>query len=329
MRLPNLEDGVPGMSVGRELGGPPGRSGQERRATVIGLGSMGSALAGAFVRAGVATTVWNRSVERAEALGRQGADVAETVAAAVSASRLIVVCVRDHASFRDVVGNLDPAVLADRTVVNMSSASPGEAAETAAWAAGRKIGYLNAAIMVPTPLIGTPAALVLYSGDAVRFAEHRDILQLVAGNADYLGADPGLAALYDVGMLTIFFAGMTAFLHAAAVASARGITAKAFLPYAEQIVSILPSTLAQLAADVDRGTYSGAEDNLTMELAALDHIVATSTASGVDPAVPESLRALARWSVDAGHGADGFSRIIDALRGRVLAATAAGTAAGT
>ncbi len=41
--------------------------------TVIGLGPMGQALAGAFLKNGHPTTVWNRSAGKAEALVAQGA----------------------------------------------------------------------------------------------------------------------------------------------------------------------------------------------------------------------------------------------------------------
>jgi 3-hydroxyisobutyrate dehydrogenase-like beta-hydroxyacid dehydrogenase len=41
--------------------------------TVLGLGEMGSALAGAFLGGGLPTTVWNRSPGKADALVAKGA----------------------------------------------------------------------------------------------------------------------------------------------------------------------------------------------------------------------------------------------------------------
>lgn len=54
--------------------------------TVLGLGNMGTALAGALIDAGHPTTVWNRSPARAEPLGARGATAADTAEFAVSAS---------------------------------------------------------------------------------------------------------------------------------------------------------------------------------------------------------------------------------------------------
>ncbi len=115
-------------------------------------------------------------------------------------------------------------------------------------------------------------------------------------------------------MLEVFFAGMTAFLHAAGMVTAHGLDAASFVPWAKEMLAILPATFEGLAADVDAASHPGTEDNLAMELAALAHMVATSRASGLDSRLPELMHDLARAAVDRGHEADGWSRVIDLLR---------------
>jgi 3-hydroxyisobutyrate dehydrogenase-like beta-hydroxyacid dehydrogenase len=284
-------------------------------ASVLGLGSMGSALARALLRAGVPTTVWNRSPARAEPLREQGAAVAATATEALLKADLAVLCLRDHAAAREVLDSIDPAAFAGRTVLNVASSTPQQARETAEWAASRGITYLTGAIMVPTPLVGQPEALILYSGARPVFERHVAQLRLLAGVADHVGEDPGQAALLDVAMLDIFFAGMTSFLHAAAMVTAQGMSAEAFLHYGQQIASLLPSTFAGLAADVDAGSYPGTEDNLAMELAGLEHVSDTSAELGLDSRLPDLMRDLVREAVVDGHGADGYSRVVSVLRG--------------
>ena len=67
-----------------------------RTVTVVGLGRMGLALAGAVARAGHTVTVWNRTASRAEPLREQGVAVADTVASACSASDVVIVCLADY-----------------------------------------------------------------------------------------------------------------------------------------------------------------------------------------------------------------------------------------
>lgn len=280
--------------------------------TVLGLGAMGTALAGAFLAAGHPTTVWNRSAGRADALRDAGATVAPDPVAAVRAAPLVVVCLLDSRAVEDVLRTLRPA---GRTVVNLTSSTPEDARAVAELVTAAGARYLDGTVMVPTPLVGTPDAYVLYSGDATAFAEHRGTLEALGGDMELLGDDPGRAAVFDLGMLDVFFAGMTAFLHAAALVGADGVPARTFLPYSRRILALLDSTFVGLARDVDAGEYPGDEDNLAMELAFLEHIVGTSRVRGIDPSVAEASRGLAAAAVTAGHGRDGYSRLVDVLRG--------------
>lgn len=88
----------------------------------LGLGEMGSALAGGVLRTDHPTIVWNRTATRTAPLVDAGAVAANTPAAATDAD-LIVVCLFDHASVHDV---LDP--LADRltgkSILNLTTTSP-------------------------------------------------------------------------------------------------------------------------------------------------------------------------------------------------------------
>lgn len=282
--------------------------------TIVGLGPMGSALAAAMLGAGVETTVWNRSPGPAQALAADGAHVAPDIADTFAASDLVVVCLRDHEAVRDVLGKVPADALTGTVVVNLTSATPQESRATAAWAADRGMTYSSGAIMVPTPMVGKPEALILHSGPEGLFRSIEDRLAPLAGQHTHLGEDHGLASLYDMSMLDVFFAGMTSFLHAAAMMRAEGVTAAAFTPYATEVLGVLEGLLPALAGDVDADSYPGTEDRLSMDLAGLEHVVATSRAAGVDPALPALLRDLAQKAVDAGHGDDGYSRVVTQLR---------------
>ena len=125
--------------------------------TVIGLGAMGSALAGAVLDAGYPTTVWNRTPERMQPLVARGAVAAAGVGEAIEASRLVIVCLLDVASVTDV---LDPVkdALAGRVLVNLTNGTPAQARVLA----GRyDADYLDGGIMAVAPQIGGPDAVIL------------------------------------------------------------------------------------------------------------------------------------------------------------------------
>jgi 3-hydroxyisobutyrate dehydrogenase-like beta-hydroxyacid dehydrogenase len=276
---------------------------------------MGAALARAFLAAGHPTSVWNRTAARAEALGRAGATTLPDPVAAFGPGRLAVLCVLDPAAARDVLDAAGPALVGS-DVVNLTSSTPEAARELADAVTARGARYLDGTIMVPTPLVGTPDALVLYSGDRAVLDDHGPTLSALGGELDWVGEDPGRAATFDLGMLDVFFSAMTSFLHASALVAADGVSAERFRPYADQVLDVLKVTFAELAAEVDAGEHPGTADNLVMNGTFLEHIVATSRARGLDERVPQLSLDLVHAAIGRGHGADGYSRIVDELRRR-------------
>jgi 3-hydroxyisobutyrate dehydrogenase-like beta-hydroxyacid dehydrogenase len=281
---------------------------------VLGLGAMGRKLAETFVEAGLRTTVWNRTAARATPLVDAGATAAADPDSALTSAPAVILCLLDHAATVEVLSAADATALVGRDVINLTSTTPDEALEAQSLVTARGARYLDGAIMVPTPMIGADEALFLFSGDAAVLDAHRDLLRVLGGRLDHLGEDAGLASTYDLGMLDIYLTGMAAYLHASALVATDGVTAERFLPYADEMVSLLAATLPPLAADVDRGTYPGDEDTTAMELSFAEHIVQASEERGVDTSLPQLLRGLLEATVERGHGAHGFSSVFEVLR---------------
>lgn len=296
-----------------EVGGVEGEG--HTPVTVVGLGKMGSALAGAFLSGGYPTTVWNRSADKADPLVQAGATRAATVADAVAASPLVVVCVLDYDAVHEVLDPLGEA-LSGRVLVNLTTATPEQARETAAWAAERGAGYLDGAIMAVPEVIARPEALLLYSGSRETFESHRRELDSL-GPSTYLGTDAGLAALHDLAMLSGMYGIIGGFLHGAALVGTGKVKATEFLsllaPLANGVVieEILPS----LAEQIDAGDYTkGAVSNLGPHAVALANVVEASGAQGIDVALMKPMRELVERRMADGHGDGDISSLIELLR---------------
>ncbi|MER5216158.1 NAD(P)-binding domain-containing protein [Streptomyces sp. NPDC002838] len=282
--------------------------------TVLGMGPMGRALAGAFVAAGLRTTVWNRTPGRDRELLERGAVGAGSAAEAVAASALTVVCVVNYDASDSILR--DEAVtdaLKGRTVVNLTADTPDRARDTADWAAAHGIRYLDGAIMTPTPTIGTPDAVFIHSGPEELYREHRPVLDALGGTHTHLGEEIGRAAGYDIALLDIFWTAMAGYAHAVAVARAEGITARELAPFAQGIAAILPPLFEEWADDVDNGSFSGELNPITSTVSSMAHIVHTSEAHGIDASLMRVAEGQARRVVARGHGTDGYMRVIELL----------------
>ncbi|GAA3387649.1 NAD(P)-dependent oxidoreductase [Streptomyces roseoviridis] len=290
------------------------QSAPERSVTVIGLGPMGRALAGAFLAAGVRTTVWNRTPGRDRDLVARGATGAASAAEAVAASPLTVICLVNYDATDAVLRQEEvTAALGGRTLVNLSADVPERARDTGRWAAEHGIAYLDGAIMTPTTTIGTPQAVFLHSGPAGLYGEHRPVLDALGGTHTHLGEDVGRAAAYDIALLDIFWTAMAGYGHALALAAAEGVTAGELAPFAQGIGAILPPVFQEWAEDVEKGTFSGEGNPLTSAVSSMAHVVHASESHGIDAGVMRAAEGLARRAVGLGHGADGFSRITEVL----------------
>ncbi|MEI5524332.1 NAD(P)-binding domain-containing protein [Streptomyces brasiliscabiei] len=282
--------------------------------TVLGLGPMGRALAGAFLDAGLRTTVWNRTPGRDGELTARGAVGAGSAEEAVAASALTVVCVVNYDASDAVLRT--PAVagaLKGRTVVNLTADTPDRARSTAAWAAEHGVDYLDGAIMTPTPTIGTPDGVFLYSGPADLYRAHRPALDALNGAHTHLGEEIGRAATYDIALLDLFWTSIAGYTHALALARAEGVGAVELTPFAQGIAAILPALFEEGAKEVDSGRHSGEGNPLTSALSTMTHVVRVSESHGIDASVMRSAEGFVRRAIAQGHGSDGFTRLTEVL----------------
>ncbi|MDG9714385.1 NAD(P)-dependent oxidoreductase [Streptomyces sp. DH10] len=281
--------------------------------TVIGLGSMGRALAEAFVAAGHPTTVWNRTPGRAGPLVDQGALHAASVADAVAASGLVITCLT---TFEDTRAALEPAarVLRGRTLVTLNSGSPAGARETAAWARAHGTRLLAGAVKNVPAAVGAPDTLLYYSGDRAVFEEYEATLRVLGGDTVHLGEEPDLAALYEMAVGAMLLPALVGFFQGAAAVQARGLRVDSMVRFAGKWLDMIKALLPVYAAEIDSGDYSDAASSVNLFLAAAAHDDDLAEETNVDTAWLAPLHDLVRRAAEAGHGERSVSALTEVLR---------------
>jgi 3-hydroxyisobutyrate dehydrogenase-like beta-hydroxyacid dehydrogenase len=279
--------------------------------SVLGLGAMGSALAAALVQAGHATTVWNRSAGRTSDLAAQGATSADTAGDAVRASRLVIACLLDHASVHEVLDPLSDE-LAGRTLINLTTTSPAQARELAAWAADAGVEYLNGGIMAVPSMIGQPGSSILYSGSAAAFDQYKPLLDQW-GTSTYFGTDAGLASLYDLALLAGMYVMFAGFMHGAAMVAPAGVAAGEFATMAAPWLTAMTGAFQGFATVIDGGDYT-VDGQQSLEFSDLGTILTASSDQGISTEVVAMVQRLIQRQIDAGHGKDGFARIMESIK---------------
>ncbi|MFD1146448.1 NAD(P)-dependent oxidoreductase [Saccharothrix hoggarensis] len=277
--------------------------------TVLGLGMMGGALAGAFLRAGHPTTVWNRTAAKADDLVARGATLAASPSAAIAASPLVVVCVSDYDAVTDVLdGPLD-----GRVVVNLTSGTPTRARALAEEVAGRGGGYLDGGIMAVPDAVGTPDAIIAYSGLRSLHDAHRSTLDIL-GTCLHLGDDPGLSATHEMATLVLMWGMLDGFLNGVAILGTAGVPPTAYVPIARTAIDTVAGWLPGYARQVEEGVYPADDGTVDTHLSVMAHVIEESESLGVNADLPRLAKALTERAVTAGHGSSGYAALVEQFR---------------
>ncbi|GAB2635793.1 NAD(P)-dependent oxidoreductase [Nocardia goodfellowii] len=281
--------------------------------TVLGVGSMGRAVAMALLAAGHPTAVWNRSPERAAALVEHGAVHARTIQDAITAGPVIVSVLTGFDATLDTLAPVADA-LAGRTVLTLNSGSPAGARRMAEWIAARDARFLAGAIKNVPAAVGDSETLLYFGGDRAVFDHHAEILRALGGDIVHLGPEPDLAALYESAVGATLLPALLGFLEGAAVLATRGIPAAAMVPYSRKWLQMIESLLPILAAEIDTADYSRLGSSIALFHAAVAEDEALAAESGVDMSWHAAMHDLLRRAVAEGRGEQSITALFEVIR---------------
>lgn len=166
------------------------------KAGFIGLGNLGSAMAGRLKQQGVELVVYNRTRSKAEALG--AAKVASSPAEVHSECEITFINLFDSAAVEDVLlgsGGIvdgdgdDGKVIVDTTTNHFESAAYFHDIM-------QEYGdfYIEAPVLGSVVPASKGALTVVAGGDTAAFKRARPLLEMIGSNIFHVGEEPGLAS---------------------------------------------------------------------------------------------------------------------------------------
>ena len=279
--------------------------------TVIGLGAMGSTLARVLAGSGHDVTVWNRSgvrPERAEGLG--GVRLAASPAEAVAAGPLTVMCVSHYAAAEEVLDA--PGVtesLAGRVLAQLTNGA--EAQVRAQMARVRAAGgrMLSGGIMAYPRQIGRPDTVILYSGDASAFEEHRATLAGLAGGQRFVGEDPAVQNAVYESAFGVYFAALCGFLENAALVADRGVPVAELAAVMPGMAALLLDHLADAARRIEAGDWAGDQASTDTHLDGAERRKGAFAERGLQSLMADGYLSYCRQVHEAGDGGEDIAAI--------------------
>jgi 3-hydroxyisobutyrate dehydrogenase-like beta-hydroxyacid dehydrogenase len=268
---------------------------------------MGTAFARALLTAGHRVAVWNRTVERAEALTAAGAEVLASAGDALAASPLAIVCIGSTDDVRELLEAVDPERIRGKAILNVTSGTPDDARSVRNFALQHGIFYLDAAICAYPEQIGTAEARILVAGDESLWQAHSAVVRDLAGSSMYVGADHGAANAIDAALTGAFYiTSLVSYVEAARFVSTFGIPQDVLISLSSYSVSVLDHQMKLILDRIAAGDFSTDQATLSVYADAAEAFSAGLSERGKAPMIQTTARVL-RDAVDAGLGAEDIS----------------------
>jgi 3-hydroxyisobutyrate dehydrogenase-like beta-hydroxyacid dehydrogenase len=287
----------------------------KKQVSVLGLGSMGLAIARLYLDKGYEVTVWNRTPGKADALVAKGAVLARSASEALRASRMAVMCVYDYRAADAIFATEGAAAAMDgRLLVQLTTGSPQDARDAEAWAHRHGAAYLEGAIQAAPDQMGLADTPLLVSGAQTVFDEAKPWLQVLAGGIVHLGEKASAAATMDLATLSSIYGTMLGFLHGARIAEHEGFDVAEYGRIVAGIMPTFAGFLQHEGAVIQSGDFAISQSPMRISVEATQRILQTAQASGINTEFPAFAAGLFQRADAAGLGGEELAALIKLLR---------------
>lgn len=283
------------------------------KSTVLGLGSMGAALANRLLETGHTVTVWNRSPGKAGDLLGRGVREASSLADAVNGAEVVFTLLADDKAVRAVAidGKVAGMLSPEAVLVDMSTVSPDTSRVVAAAAPDGR--FIDAPILGRPQAFGAGRATLLVGGDR-DLVESLDPLwnDLSAGH-HYTGPN-GTATTLKLLSNLILVGGTQLLMEAVVTAQAHGFDNDILRDVFGGSPAVAPGARVRLD-DILDGDHHGW---WTLRLADKDLTLALALAgeAGVHLPLGEASERFIARSIDAGYGDLDLGAMAEVLRAK-------------
>jgi 3-hydroxyisobutyrate dehydrogenase len=230
---------------------------ENTRLGFIGIGNMGSRIARRLLEHGYQLIAYDRTRAAAEALVKDGATVADSIANLASNADVILSSLTNDDAVKSVY--TDPqGVLAylrrGSAIIDLSTVLPETSRELSALGHETGMKYLDSPISGSTPLAEKGTLTLFCGGDEELFQAAQPLFSSIATQYFYLGASGSGTAMKLVAN-TLLGVGMQAVAEAVALGQKEGINRHKLLEVLSHTAVVAPAHLGKLSR-ADLGDYS-------------------------------------------------------------------------
>lgn len=281
--------------------------------SIIGLGSMGSAIAMKLIESGYCVNVWNRTKSKANLLQSKGAFISLTFTDAILASNCIIICLDSYDSFQILLNDAKfKDELQGKTFIQLSTGTPTEARYFESYLTNCGANYLDGVLFCYPSMIGKTGSELLISGRKEYFENSNQVLSYLVDNMVYLGDNIASAAAIDLGVLSVSVAQYMGVAHGAQICISEGVKvsllAKALKHgiRCKEMAEIIDANAFELGS-----LYDGA--SLKVWNSVVDRMLKHADETNSNDQFPKFLTQIYQKAVDGGYGEEDRAALVKVL----------------
>lgn len=279
----------------------------------LGTGLIGAGMIEGLRKRGEAVRVWNRTLDKAKALGHLGVEVSTQAADAVRGASRVHIAVSDDAAVDAVIDSIAGALDKGTPVIDHTTTSPAGTAARHARLSARGISFLHAPVFMSPQACRSSTGIMLASGPRALFDAQQPALAPMTGEAWWLGERADLAAsfkLFGNAMILSVAAGLADVLTLARSLDISGQDALTLFTKFKPA-----STIDIRGPKMAAGEFTPASFEITMARKDLRLMIETVQKSGLPLAVLPAIAARYDTLIAQGHGdKDAAAIAIDSVK---------------
>jgi len=165
---------------------------------LLGTGLLGAAFAEAAAARGDSVTAWNRTAQKAQALGRFNVKAASNPADAVRGASRVHLVLRDDAVVEEVIAAARPGLAAGALLLDHTTTRPDLTAERARRLNSEGVSYLHCPVFMGPAAARQAQGSMMVAGPKALFDRVQGELAPMTGRLEYLGERADLAAVHKL-----------------------------------------------------------------------------------------------------------------------------------
>ena len=231
------------------------------KVSVLGLGSMGAALAYCLLKNGHEVSVWNRTPEKAEPLAQAGAKVCVSADDAVAAGDFVIICIKSHRETDALVGGLETP-LSGKTLCDMSTGDTEDAERLVVKLTERGADFMLGMINAYPSGVGGPDTTILTVGHSSTWERYGNNITQLRGKSAHVGETPAALAALFAGLFTVRQGFMFGMIYGAHVCRKAGIPMQVYADQIPASLKLVNDYYGLFAKTVPQGDFDNAEASL-------------------------------------------------------------------